>query len=205
MFATVDQTLFPNKCVVLEIVPHTHYVLPIFKNGSSSLTSQGYRQVNLQELQDISVIDVFVRDPHDRFLSGVQTYLTKLPKLDPSTILYFVKHFLYLNRHFCPQVYWLLNACRYTNARFHIRPWEQLNTVTQFNENQSVPDPALQDLFAETRVKFFNEIDEALTVNLINQTVSMQDIISVIKNNYEDLYQETFGTAEEIVNVLHKT
>jgi len=204
MFARIDQTLFPKECVVLEIVPHTHYVLPIFKNGSSSLVKQGYRQVNAQELWNIPVIDVFVRDPHERFLSGVQTYLTKVPELDSETVLYFVKHFLYLDRHFCPQVYWLLNACRYTAARFHIRPWEQLNTVTEFKENQSVTDPALQDLFAETRIKFFNEIDEALTVNLINQTVSMQDIVSVIKNNYADLYQETFSTAEEIVDALHK-
>lgn len=204
MFATVDQTLFPKECVVLEIVPHSHYVLPIFKNGSSSLVKQGYRQVDAQELRDIPVIDVFVRDPHERFLSGVQTYLTKLPDLDPKTVLYFVKNFLYLNRHFCPQVYWLLNARRYTAARFHIRPWEQLSTVTEFKENQSVPDLSLQELFAETRVKFFNEIDEALTVNLINQTVSIQDIVSVIKTNYADLYQETFGTAEEIIDALHK-
>ena len=77
--------------------------------------------------------------------------------------------------------------------------------MTKFNKNQSVPDLSLQDLFAETRVKFFNEIDEVLTVNLINQTVSMHDIISVIKTNYAHLYQETFSTAEEIVDALHKT
>lgn len=205
MFARLDQTLFPEECVVLEIVPHTHYVLPIFKNGSSSLNKQGFRAVSKQELTDIKVIDVFVRDPHERFLSGVQTYLTKLPDtFDRETMLYFVKHFLYLNRHFCPQVYWLLNARRFTGAQFRIRPLAELNTITDLRENQSVPDPDLRAYFQDSRVRFFNEMDEALTVNLINQTVGIQDIMSVIRSNYADLYQETFATAEEIVYAMHQ-
>lgn len=205
MFARIDQTLFPEECVVLEIVPHTHYVLPVFKNGSSSLNKQGFRAVSQQELRDLEVIDVFVRDPHERFLSGVQTYLTKLPDtFDRATILYFVKHFLYLNRHFCPQVYWLLNARRFTQARFRIRPLSELSTITDLRENQSVPDPDLARYFQDSRVRFFNEMDEALTVNLINQTVGIQDILTVIRSNYADLYQETFGTAEQVINALHQ-
>lgn len=205
MFARIDQTLFPNECVVLEIVPHAHYVLPIFKNGSSSLARQGYRSVSPQELANIAEIDVFVRDPHERFLSGVQTYLTKVPELDRHTVLYFVQNFLYLNRHFCPQVYWLLNAARFTDARFRIRPVSDLSTVTSLRENQSQPDPSLREYFADTKTRFFNEIDEALTVNLINQTVSMKDIVDVIRDNYADLYEETFASAESIINALHKT
>lgn len=205
MFARIDQTLFPEECVVLEIVPHTHYVLPVFKNGSSSLNKQGFRAVSQQELRDLEVIDVFVRDPHERFLSGVQTYLTKLPDtFDRATILYFVKHFLYLNRHFCPQVYWLLNTRRFTQARFRIRPLSELSTITDLRENQSVPDPDLARYFQDSRVRFFNEMDEALTVNLINQTVGIQDILTVIRSNYADLYQETFGTAEQVINALHQ-
>lgn len=205
MFARIDQTLFPEECVVLEIVPHTHYVLPIFKNGSSSLARQGFRPVSSSELANISEIDVFVRDPHERFLSGVQTYLTKVPELDRDTVLYFAKNFLYLNRHFCPQVYWLLNAARYTDARFRIRPITDLSTVTSLRENQSQPDLSLREYFADTKTRFFNEIDEALTVNLINQTVGIQDIIAVIRTNYADLYDETFATAESVINALHKT
>lgn len=206
MFARIDQTLFPTECVVLEIVPHTHYVLPIFKNGSSSLAKQGFRSVEPSELASITEVDVFVRDPHERFLSGVQTYLTKLPpELDRATVLYFVKNFLYLNRHFCPQVYWLLNATRFMHTRFRIRPVSELDTITALRENQSVPDTDLRDFFADSKVKFFNEIDEALTVNLINQTVTMQDILAVIKSNYDDLYEETFATAESLIHALHKT
>jgi hypothetical protein len=205
MFSTLDQTLFPTECEVLEIVPHTCYVLPIFKNGSSSLAKENYRKIGFEELKQLEVIDVFVRDPHERFLSGVQTYLTKLPPhADPTTALYFIRQFLYLNRHYCPQVYWLLNLQRFTNAKFHIRPIDQLSSITHYRENQSAADPALKDFFVDTKVKFFNEIDEVLTINLINQTVSMAEILSVIKTNYDDLYDETFGTAQEIMNALHK-
>lgn len=206
MFASLDQTLFPKECEVLEVVPHTQYVLPIFKNGSTSLYRENYRKISFAELKTVKIVDVFVRDPHKRFLSGVQTYISKLPAhLDKMTILYFVKQFLYLNRHYCPQVYWLLNLQRFTQAKFRIRPIAELSSITSYTENQSTQDPEIQDYFLDTPVKFFNELDEVLTVNLINQTVSLDDILHVIRHNYDDLYDETFKTAEEIINALHKT
>lgn len=207
MFGTLDQILFPAECVVLEIVPHTHYVLPIFKNGSTSLFKQGYRSVRLETLPQLEVLDVFVRDPHKRFIAGVKSYMAELSTdLDPSTALYFIKNFLYLNRHICPQFFWLLNAARFTNAKFRLRPIDELSSLTLLRENQSTPDSNfVQDYFSDVKLKFYNELDEALTVNLINQTVSIQDITSVVKSNYDNLYSATFGTAEEIVDVLRKT
>ena len=49
---------------------------------------------------------------------------------------------------------------------------------------------------------FFNEIDEVLTVNLIGKTVTIEEILYTLKENYTELYNDTFKTAKEILNVL---
>jgi len=208
MFSAIDQTLFPNECVVLEVEPHTRYVYPIFKNGSTSLFfGSKYQKLSIDELKDLSVIEVYVRNPHERFLSGVQTFVEKLtPTLDKNTILYFVGKYLYLNRHYCPQLFWLLNLSRYTNSKFHLLPVEQLTNITNVTLNQSTKNLEIQQYFENNvKVKFFNEIDEVLTVNLINRIVSLSDIMNVVNENYGSLYQEMFNTSKEIVNVLSKT
>lgn len=208
MFASLDYSIFPDECVVLEIVPHTRYVYPIFKNGSSSLMAEfGKNQISIKDLANVPVIDVIVRDPHQRFLSGVKTFLAKInPSLDKKTVLYFVEHYLYLNRHFCPQLYWLINLARFTNAKFRLLPMSSLSQFTGLHRNESLTDCEIVEYFqTKTKVKFFNEVDEALTVNLINQTVTLKDILSVVKSNYADLYTEMFYISQDVNRVLFKT
>lgn len=205
MFADIDRIVFPNECPVLEVEPGTRYVYPIFKNGSSSLFAEKkFRLISPAEVENISVIEVFVRDPHERFLSGVQTYLDKSPSvLDRRTLLYVIERYLYLNRHFCPQIYWLLNLSRFTTAKFHLRPLHELHTLVGGKINQGTVDPSITDYFSDNgHVKFFNEMDEVLTKNLIGQTCSLDQIIDVLKTNYGGLYHDTFGTAKALMDVL---
>ena len=73
MLSQLDNIIFPNRCDVLEIVPSQRYVYPIYKNGSSSLYESGYRLMEHDELCNIPVVDIYVRDPYDRFVTGVNT------------------------------------------------------------------------------------------------------------------------------------
>ena len=204
MFGFIDLELFPNSCEVLEIVPHKHYIYPIFKNGSSSLLAAGYNVVDTSKLQSLTNIDIFVRNPHERFLSGVQTYLTKLDNtIDKKTALYFIKNYLYLNRHFCPQLFWLINLQRFTQAKLTIRPLSELNTITSFTKNASIVDEEIKEYFAnDSKLLFYNEIDEVLTFNLIGQTVTFNNIMEELKSKYYELYTETFNLPKDLVNVV---
>lgn len=205
MFSEIDRILFPKECLVLETEPGIQYVYPIFKNGSSSLFAEKkFKTLDLEEIAPLSVIDVFVRDPHARFLSGVQTYLKKSPPyLDRKTMLFMVERYLYLNRHFCPQIYWLLNLSRFTNSKFRLRRIEDLKNVVSRHLNKSDIDSDILEYFQDKpQVKFFNEMDEVLTVNLIDQVVTMADIIEVLKNNYGTLYDDTFSISKAIVDAL---
>jgi len=203
MLGRLGQLLFPNHVEVLEIVPQHQYVYPIFKNGTTSLREK-YFEVNLEDLKNISNIEVFVRDPYRRFLSGVQTYIKELgPDIDKKTALYFLNQTHYLNKHCCPQLYWLLNLGRFTNATLTLRPMSELVTITDVHANQSTIDPEILEIFSKNKnLLFFNEIDEVLTINLIGKTVTLEEILEVLKEKYSELYHETFDISKQITNVL---
>jgi len=207
MLDYLGKTLFPGDVEVLEIIPQHRYVYPIFKNGSTSLRKSNYLAVSNQELKNLTNIEVFVRNPHNRFLSGVHTYINKLgPEYDSQTVLNLISQNLYLNRHFCPQLYWILNLSRFTSATLTIKPIEELSLITEHMENQSTLNPKIAEFFNKNpKVLFYNEMDEVLTVNLVGKTVTVNEILLTLKENYTELYNNIFKTAEEILNVLPKT
>src|SRR5210317_1138681 len=115
MLTQFDTELFPNDCEVVEMLSHNQFVYLIQKNGSSSLRRE-IRDNNLKvysnhEIADLDNIDVYIRDPQQRYISGVNTYIQQLirdhPHLDPSTCIWFATRYNFLNRHYLPQFLWL--------------------------------------------------------------------------------------------------
>jgi hypothetical protein len=199
--------LFPDDVEVIEMLPRRQFVYPIFKNGSSSLYKMPHRVVAKQDLSTIENITVFVRNPHERFLSGVQTYIDVLgPNCDVKTVLQIISQNLYLNRHFCPQLYWILNLKRFTSATLTILPIEKLSLTTDYKVNRSTLNFDIKDFFDNhPKILFYNEIDEVLTVNLIGKTVTFEQIFLTLEQNYTELYHDIFKTARDILNALPKT
>jgi len=199
--------LFPDDVEVLEMIPQHRHVYPIFKNGSSSLYRMPHHVVVNKDLSTIENITVFVRNPHERFLSGVQTYIGKLGSIyDVKTVLQIISQNLYLNRHFCPQLYWILNLRRFTLATLTILPIEELSSTTDYNVNQSTLNLDIKDFFNNhPKILFYNEMDEVLTVNLIGKTVTFEQILFTLKENYTELYHDIFKTARDILNALPET
>ena len=147
MLSQLDNIIFPDRCDVLEIVSSQRYVYPIYKNGSSSLYNSGFRLLDHDELRDIPVVDIYVRNPYDRFVTGVNSFLNYHSDLDRATALYFITNYLFLNRHFCPQFYWLVNLQRFTDAKIRINPIGSLSEITSLKFNQS-QDPLLDEYFS---------------------------------------------------------
>lgn len=201
MLSQLDCIIFPDRCDVLEIVPSQQYVYPIYKNGSSSLYSSGFRQVEHAELSTIPLIDVYVRNPYDRFASGVNTFLQHNQHLDRSTLLHFVCNYLFLNRHFCPQFHWLLNLQRFTNAKLRINHISSLSNITALKCNQS-QDPMLDKYIDNDKIHFYLSIDKVLTEDLLDKTVTFKLIVQTIKHRYPDVFNEIIRRSVELCNVL---
>lgn len=203
MFSYIDPILFPDECKILQ-VSSDRYVYPIFKNGSSSLKKSGYREVESCELANIQTVEVFLRDPFDRYVTGVQTYLMHLdPTMHKETVLKLIDQYLFLNRHFCLQFHWLVNLARHTQANICIRSIEQLDQITDFTWNETTRDQSLSDRFARNqKLKFYLDLDRILVDDFVNQTVSFKDILAHIKHRRPELYQEVLKRSQTLCGVL---
>lgn len=203
MLSYLDPVIFPNRCEVLEIVPSQRYVFPIFKNGSSSLHSTYKQTISQSAIAQLTEIDVFVRNPEERFLSGVQTYINDLAAADPAidryTVLQFINRYMFLNRHFVPQFHWLVNLKRFTDAKVRLLPLSDLSTITTVNANHHTIDADVTKLLDNPKIQFYLSIDKVLTERLIYQTVDFQ---TIVKNVGPEVYKEVIEYSKSICGVL---
>lgn len=203
MLSYLDPIIFPDQCVVYEI-DINRYVYPIFKNGSSSLAAKGYRQLSHEEIRKLSTIEVYIRDPYDRYVSGVQTYLNHLgPEYDRATVLKMISEFLFLNRHFALQFHWLANLARFTDAWLRFRPMEELQTATEHTFNIISRDPALTEYFKDNdKLHYYLELDKILFEWYMGECVSFPSIVARVRGHHYDLYKEVIERNIRLCTVL---
>jgi hypothetical protein len=218
MFSDLDCIIFPDSCEVIKVASQ-HYVYPIFKNGSSSLkrsiVEKNWEVISADNIKQIKhPITVFLRDPKERFISGVNTYLQHLQnntELDTKTILFFVNEYLFLNRHYAPQFFWLLNLARYIdpNTSVYFSDFKNISELTAKHSKAGI-DP-ITDIVAECVNQFdwqklglYFFLDQQL-IDRIGQTVTIADLLLEIKNAQPDLYNQVFSKTIDLTNVLPKT
>jgi hypothetical protein len=151
MLTALDTELFPDKCEVVEMPLHSQWVYLIQKNGNSSLRLQQTRD-NLavftnNEILALDYVDVYIRNPQARYVSGVNTYLQHLqrdhPELDSSTAFWFAKRYKFLNSHYLPQFHWLANLSRYlrSDTKIRIRNFRDFEKITDYNSKAQITSP----------------------------------------------------------------
>jgi hypothetical protein len=149
MLTDLDAELFPDDCEVVDIPLHNRFIYLIQKNASTSLRLEAHDQnwsiLRNRELQALDNIDVYLRDPVARYLSGMNTFVQYLvrgnPELDLHTCeVLSARHFL--NRHYLPQWHWLANLARFIHPQCQIRlhKLEDLSQVTsRISQSSIVP------------------------------------------------------------------
>lgn len=190
MLTYLDPILFPDECIIYEI--KNRYVYSIFKNGSSSLVKAKGRILTTSEITSLKEVDIFLRDPFDRYISGVQTYINNIgQEYDKETVLKLISQFLFLNRHFALQFHWIINLTRFTEARLHFRHINELNMFTDHVSNSSIRNQILVEYFRDNKkLQFYLLLDKVLYEEFLGETVSFKIILQTIKEKYSDLYNE---------------
>jgi hypothetical protein len=202
MLAYLDPILFPDQLEIYRVEPD-RYIYPIYKNGSSSLRASAERVYDYKQIARLQVIEVFVRDPFDRYVSGVQTWLRHNPDFDRETALKFISNFLFLNSHFSLQFHWLVNLQRFTEAWMYIRPIDELSTATDLAWNVLARDESLVDYFKDNgKLWYYLQLDKILWEDLRGQTVTMRMIVAHIKQKYPALYTEIIQRNLDLCDVL---
>ena len=216
MFSEVDSIIFPDSCEVIQVASQ-QFVYPIFKCGRSSLTlsmeSKGWTFVAEKDIPTIAgPITIFLRDPRDRFLSGVNTYLQHLENegnnLDQHTVLYFINRYLFLNRHYAPQFFWLLNLARFTgpDTLVTFSSMTEIGRLTDLNHRADV-DPITNELrekiesFDWSKLELYYYLDQIL-LDHIGKTIKLRDLIKYVQTKHSMLYKIVFQKTLDIVDVL---
>ena len=200
MLSHLDRIIFPDRCEVIEVIPAQRYVFPIFKNGSSSLykeaENKGWRIRFNEQIRRIHSIDVILRNPKDRLISGINSYIKitvrENPELDIKTIQWFALNYLYLNSHYCPQFLWLINLSRFTTpeTKLNFLSMSELKTMTQIDQNNGgfgaptdelielVELTAHNEMYQRVDLVLFNAIDHTMTLNQLWNTIKASDPVA---------------------------
>jgi len=216
MLTQFDTELYPNDCEVVEMLSHNQFVYLIQKNGSSSLRRE-IRDNNLkvysnQEIANLDTIDVYIRDPKQRYISGVNTYVQFLQRdysmLDKDTCIWFATRYNFLNRHYLPQFLWLVNLSRYLNpdAQIRLRKFSDFGVLTAFNKDAGIKKPTKEfvtNLLNSTNenIKLWWFIDQMLE-DLSGESLTFQQILEHIKTHPSKVYDTFTQRFGEIAKIL---
>ena len=200
MKTSLDTELFPNLCEVVEIPLHNQWVYLIQKNGNTSVRLQQKRD-NLtvfsnNEISALDYVDVYIRNPRDRYVSGINTYLQHLqrdyPELDPSTAFWFAKRYKFLNTHYLPQFHWLANLSQHMrpDAKLRLRNFDDFGKVTDICDDAKVTKFTPE--FVKTLFQDDNSIElwlylDQILLDLAGHEMTWQQLINYYQHNHPNI------------------
>ena len=194
MLSRLDEIIYPNCCEVIELASQ-RYFYPIFKNGSTNIRkyalSANYKFLYNQQLRNIQTIDVILRDPAERIISGIQTYIynTKKdnPALDVNTIKWFAENYQFLDRHYTPQLSWLINLNRYNNiAKLKFYDMSEISNIT---ETDYYVAKVNDDIDLSIDFEMFIRLDNLL-MTLIGEELTFKEILTYLEQKDKVAFQK---------------
>lgn len=200
MRTALDTELFPDLCEVVEIPLHNQWVYLIQKNGSSSLRIQQSRD-NLavftnDEISALDYVDVYIRNPRARYVSGINTYLQHLqrdhPELDYLTAFWFARRYKFLNTHYLPQFHWVANLSKYLrdDTLIRFRNFQTFGNIADINDDAKVNKPTqefIKQLFQDDKsIELWLYLDQIL-LDLAGQEMTWKQLTTYYHLNHPDI------------------
>lgn len=213
MLTALDSELFSNDCEVVHVPSHDLRIYLIHKNASSSLRmaarEQGWKVYKAPDFAKLDSIDIFLRDPYSRLISGLNTYLQHLvrdhPGLDPGTCEFFATRYLFLNKHYLPQWHWLANACRFlpTDCQLRFHALKDLLCVTNYRTRALVNPIDSRDgerLYHKCHgIDAWLLLDQVL-LGLIGQSHTWSELLQI----YQEHPSRPLGLLTETLSVVNR-
>jgi hypothetical protein len=126
--------LINTDCVVVDIGEVTVY--PIFRNGSTSLFRACDRRHINDQIKDCENIEILIRNPDDRFISGINMY-SEQNDLSVEETWSKARQGTLVDRHFCPQYIWLLHLYKFYRGTVTLRKFEHIKALTSIHRKKS--------------------------------------------------------------------
>lgn len=170
------QKLLQTDCVVASV--NGNIVYPIFRVGSTSLLESADARFVNKEISQLEHISVFLREPEERFVSGLNKYCWQ-HSLDINSAWNDVSEGKLIDRHFAPQYIWLTHLSLFYKGKVLLRPFSEIKEITD-RHFISVADRGRK----KTQVPIihsFVDIDKRLLKYLKNEIV-LPDLLKEFKN-----------------------
>jgi hypothetical protein len=182
-------SLISGECNVIKFSDEL-FVYPIFKNGRSSLVLHAEEKKFIvysnNKINDIKNITVYLRDPIERFVSGVNTffYFKKIKEID-NELLKKIEEGVIVNKHFAPQYIWLLELYKFFRGTVNIRSSKEVYDLVPNRDGPWSKNPYPWTPLSEDRKNkilsidhnFYTTHDSILIQKYMNRTVPLEIII----------------------------
>jgi hypothetical protein len=217
MLSYLDCIIFPDRCEVIEVVPSQRYVFPIFKNASSSLHFQAiennWRIVLNQQIKKLDHIEIFLREPDQRLISGFNTFVQHImrdnPELDRNTVIWFGKNYLFLDRHYCPQFFWLVSLSRFLSPDT-VLTFRHMNHVAEITPMHVMPEgiePATQDILQHAMtmpdIEMYQRLEQLFYDQCLDRSWTFEEILKTLQRLDPAAYDCVIGRSKRILNPIY--
>lgn len=210
MLSHLDFIIFPDRCEVIEL-PSQRYFYPIFKNASSSIFEQAklsnWKIYLNEQVKKLPHVDAIIRPPQERFISGINSFVSQTlkinPTLDKKTVCWFAKNYLHLNRHYCMQFSWLVNLARYLdkNTKISLVSPDYVTKITNIKwDPWGVKDQEFSsELTSLPMQEMYSRIDQVL-FNAIGNSLTFTEILELVKKEDPDAFKQVILRSQQILN-----
>lgn len=206
MFTRLDDILYPNKVVVIDFADKKKFIYPIFKNGSSSINQRAeqnnYKSLVNGQITQLTDIDVFLRDPYERYRSGVQTWIHNNKESMPIEVMQeLVKQGHILDRHYLPQVNWIIHLMRYMSptTRLHMH---RIQMLVHYATNTQKPEKEDMDVEIHPYVDMALRLDKILLEDMTGSIWTRDELLRELMERDPIAYSTVFGKYKGFENVL---
>lgn len=217
MFTRLDEILYPNKVEVYNFSEIGKFFYPIYKCGSSTLRvvaeEKGFGKLVNHQINQLSTVDVFIRDPQERYRSAVQTYMFWInkqhPDLDFNTVYHYLRQGISLDKHLIGQLNWIINLSRYLNdtARIHFHsmdmldqycnktniPAWKLDTIDEKTLDELAQNPLLENQFS---------LDRILLDELVGDSWTIKEIMNHLLSRNATAFTAIIGKAKHVLSKI---
>ena len=160
--------ILSGDCIVCKIKSRAVY--PIFRVGSMSLKAEASKTYTNEKIK-FANIDVLIRDPGDRFVSGVNEYARQI-NADVESTWQQIYDGKIIDKHFAPQYVWLMHLQKFHTGTVTLYPFKDIKKFTKLhkdkweytNRPRKKVDVALLKDFVEKDYKLLEHLNKTLTL-----------------------------------------
>ena len=181
--------LLNTNCEAIRVEPYGFVTYPIYKNGRTSLweyaTDNNCKTFINEELKTLDHIIVYLRNPLERFISGVHTYL-EFENLgsQEDTILKQIEEMTVCDRHFVPQFIWLIHLSKYFKGTVRIDSVSELYQAIPNRGSPSIPEITnkRKQKIKKINSKNYTDIDEKIIEKYMCKSIKLETLIKEFYN-----------------------